>query len=143
MSILVVSLVRQATHIVLYRKVSKYIVGILLSYTFLLNCCQQAGLNIGEEDIAQSKPPAKVKQDTQASAVPKSPGTELAVTSVSDTSPEDKQVVVVSSNAAAKRLSTEQLGEEASLALPNALKKKQNYPGIEHGLSLSRKPWPA
>ena len=113
----------------LYRKVPKHIVGILLSYAFLSNGCQQTGLNIGEEDIVQSKPAAKVKQDTQASAIVKSPGAELVVTSASDTSPEDKQVEVASSKAVAKRPPTEQPGEEASITGPKRAKKEEELPG--------------
>ena len=58
-------------------------------------------MNIGEEDIAQSKPAAQAKQDTQASAILKSSGTELAITNAYDTSFEDKQVAVASSKAVA------------------------------------------
>ena len=113
----------------LYRKVPKYILGTLLSYASLFNGCQQAGLNIGEEDMVQSKPAAKMKQDAQASAIHKSPGAELAVTSAYDTSPEDKQVAIASSKAVTKRPSTEQPSEEASLNNAKRAKKEEEIPG--------------
>ena len=86
----------------LYRRVPRYIAGVLLSYACLCNGCQQSGLTIGGEDVAQAN------QDTRTSAILKSPGTELVATSASDTSPEDKQITV------AKRPATEQPDEEAS-----------------------------
>ena len=67
-------------------------------------------MNIGEEDIAQSKPAAQAKQDTQASAILKSSGTELAITNAYDTSFEDKQVAVASSKAVAGFKKTTSLG---------------------------------
>ena len=116
----------------LHIKEPKCIIGILLLYAYLFHGCQQPGLHAGEDDIAQSAPPAQksqAKQGTQALTIPNSPGTGLIMTSSSDSSPDAKQVTVATRGIVAKRPSNRQPGEEeASLIATKRAKKEETLP---------------
>ncbi len=109
----------------LYKKVPRFLIEILLLYAFLFNSCQQPGLNAREDNIAQADTPAQTPQTEQGTPIlttPESPSTRLVMPSTSDSSPDTKQVAVASTRREiiAKRPSAGQPSEET---LPMAAKR--------------------